>query len=109
MIIQSKKVWLADQFVEAQIEIDGGKIVNLYEYGAKPVDCDYGSSWILPGFIDVHCHGAYGFDTNDAQEEGLRNWVKNIVAEGVTGLLPTTITQSEEVLTNALKNVENVL
>ena len=27
MIIQSKKVWFADQFVEAQIEVKDGKIV----------------------------------------------------------------------------------
>ena len=109
MIIQSKKVWIADQFIGAQIEIDGGKIVNIYDYGEKPVDTDYGNERILPGFIDVHCHGAYGFDTNDAEEEGLRNWVANIVSEGVTALLPTTITQSEEVLTNALKNVAKVV
>ncbi|MEJ8735596.1 N-acetylglucosamine-6-phosphate deacetylase [Mediterraneibacter sp. ICN-202921] len=109
MIIQSKKVWLADQFVEAQIEVENGKIVNLYEYGTKAVDKDYGSERILPGFIDVHCHGAYGFDTNDADEEGLRHWIKNIVSEGVTALLPTTITQSEEVLTGALKNVAKVV
>lgn len=109
MIIQSRKVWFADQFVEAQIEIEDGKIVNIYNYMEKPVDCDYGSNWILPGFIDLHCHGAYGFDTNDAEEEGLRNWVRNIVNEGVTALLPTTITQSEEVLTNALKNVARVV
>ena len=109
MIIQSKKVWFADQFVEAQIEVEDGKIVDIYEYGTKPVDQDYGSNWILPGFIDIHCHGAYGFDTNDAEEEGLRYWVKNIVNEGVTALLATTITQSEEVLTNALKNVAKVV
>ena len=109
MIIQSKKVWFADQFVEAQIEVKDGKIVDICEYGTKPVDRDYGSSWILPGFIDIHCHGAYGFDTNDAEEEGLRYWVKNIVNEGVTGLLATTITQSEEVLTKALKNVAKVV
>ena len=30
MIIQSRKVWLADQFVEAQIEIEDGKIVNVF-------------------------------------------------------------------------------
>ena len=109
MIIQSKKVWLADQFLGAQIEVEDGKIVNIYEYDEKPVDADYGEQRILPGFIDLHCHGAYGFDTNDAEEEGLRYWVKNIVNEGVTALLPTTITQSEEVLTNALKNVAIVV
>lgn len=109
MIIQSKKVWLADQFVEAQIEIAGEKIIHVYDYGCKPVDRDYGAERILPGFIDVHCHGAFGFDTNDAEEQGLRYWVRNIVQEGVTALLPTTITQSEQVLTAALQNVAKVV
>lgn len=109
MIIQSKKIWIADQFIPAQIEINNGKIINIFPYDTKKVDCDYENKRILPGFIDIHCHGAYGFDTNDADENGLRFWIKNIVKEGVTSLLPTTITQSETVLTNALKNVANVV
>ena len=109
MIIQSTKVWIADQFMDAQIEVEDGKITDILPYGTKPADVDYGSSRILPGFIDIHCHGAYGFDTNDAEEEGLRYWTEHIVSEGVTSFLATTITQSEEVLTNALKNVAKVV
>ena len=109
MIIQSKKIWLADQFVAGQIEIVDGKIIGIYDYDEKEVDKDYGDNRILPGFIDIHCHGAYGFDTNDAKEDGLRYWLRNIVNEGVTSLLPTTITQSEEVLTNAVANVAKVV
>ncbi|HCY07099.1 MAG: N-acetylglucosamine-6-phosphate deacetylase [Erysipelotrichaceae bacterium] len=108
MIIQSKKVWLAGQFHPAQLEVEGNKIVAVLNYGTKEADKDYGDKRIVPGFIDVHCHGAYGFDTNDAHPEGLRKWLKNVTSEGVTGLLPTTITQSKEVLTNAIKNVVNV-
>ena len=109
MITQSKKIWLADQFVAGQIEIVDGKIVGIYDYDEKEVDKDYGDNRVLPGFIDIHCHGAYGFDTNDAKEDGLRYWLRNIVNEGVTALLPTTITQSEEVLTNAVANVAKVV
>ncbi len=109
MIIQSKQVWVGDQFFPFQLEIEDGKIVNLYAYDTKGVDKDYGELRIVPGFIDIHCHGAYTFDTNDANPEGLRNWSKHIVDEGVTAFLATTITQSEEVLTNAVKNVANVM
>ena len=109
MIIQSKKVWIADQFIPAQIEMDGGKITGIYPYGTKEADVDYGDKRIVPGFIDVHCHGAFTFDTNDAHQEGLRNWTKNIVSEGVTAFLATTITQSEEVLTDAVANVAKVM
>ena len=109
MIIQSKRVWIADQFIPAQIETEGGKIVAIGNYGAKPVDADYGNQRIIPGMIDVHCHGAYEFDTNYAEEAGLRKWAKNIVAEGVTAFLATTITQSAEVLTDAVANVAKVM
>lgn len=109
MIIQSKKVWIADQFIPAQVEVENGKIVRIAPYGAKQADADYGDKRILPGFIDVHCHGAYEFDTNYAEEAGLRNWAKNIVSEGVTAFLATTITQSEEVLTAAVSNVAKVM
>ena len=109
MLIQSKKVWIADQFIPAQIEIDHNKISNIYEYNEKQVDYDYDDKRIVPGFIDVHCHGAYGFDTNDANEEGLRNWTRGIVNEGITSMLPTTITQSKEVLIKALANVAKVV
>ncbi len=109
MIIQSKQVWVGDQFFPFQLEIEDGKIKNLYAYGTKEVDKDYGELRIVPGFIDIHCHGAYTFDTNDANPEGLRNWSKRIVDEGVTAFLATTITQSEEVLTKAVKNVARVM
>ena len=109
MIIQSKKVWLADQFMGAAIEMEDGKIKGVYPYGTKEVDVDYGDKRIVPGFLDIHCHGAFGFDTNDANEEGLRAWAKGIVTEGTTAFLATTITQSEEVLTNAVANVAKVM
>lgn len=109
MIIQSKKVWIADQFIPAQLELEDGIIKEIYPYNEKEVTKDYGDLRILPGFIDIHCHGAYGFDTNDADPEGLRKWTKGIVDEGVTSFLATTLTQSEEVLTNAVSNVAKVV
>ena len=109
MLIQSKKIWIADQFIAAIIATENGKITDILPYGSKPVDVDYGDKRIVPGFLDIHCHGAFEFDTNDANQEALRNWTKTIVSEGVTGFLATTITQSEEVLTKAVANVAKVM
>lgn len=108
MIIQSKRVWIEEQWAEAQIEILNEKINRIYPYNTKEVDIDYGNQRIYPGFIDTHCHGAVGFDTNEADEDGLKRWLKVAVKEGVTSLCPTTITQGEAVLTKALKNVVKV-
>ncbi|MCI8634112.1 MAG: N-acetylglucosamine-6-phosphate deacetylase [Eubacterium sp.] len=109
MLIQSNKVWLADQFVPAAIEMEGGKIKDILPLGVKETDVDYGDLRIVPGFLDIHCHGAYNFDTNDASEEGLRYWARQITDEGVTAFLATTVTQSEEVLTKAVANVAKVI
>lgn len=109
MWIQSKKVWIADQFIPASIKTEHGKIAAVCPYNSSPADIDYKDKRIVPGFMDIHCHGAYGFDTNDANEEGLRNWAKNIVSEGVTSFLATTITQSADVLTKAVANAADVM
>ena len=84
MVLQSRRVWLAGQFVPAQLEVADGKIVNVYPFGTKTADVDYGNKRIVPGFIDVHTHGAYGFDTNDGEPEGLRDWMRRIPEEGAT-------------------------
>ncbi len=109
MVLQSRRVWLAGQFVPAQLEVADGKIVNVYPFGTKTADVDYGNKRIVPGFIDVHTHGAYGFDTNDGEPEGLRDWMRRIPEEGVTSILPTTVTQMPEVLTKAVANVAKVV
>lgn len=109
MIIQSKKVWVAGVFMEAQIEMDKGKFKAIHPYNSHKPDQDYGDHWILPGMIDVHCHGGVGFDTNDATPEGLRMWAKSLLPEGITSFCPTTVTQSEEILTHALENVAQVI
>lgn len=109
MIIQSKNVWISGVFVACQIELEGKKIKQVYPYGSKSVDVDYNEDWIIPGMIDVHCHGGLGFDTNDANREGLVKWAQGLLKEGVTAFCPTTVTQSEEVLHKALKNVADTV
>lgn len=109
MVIQSKNVWIGSQFIEAQLIIENGKITGIAPYNTSIPDVDYGEDRILPGMIDIHCHGGLGFDTNDANHEGLRLWAEGLAKEGITGFCPTTVTQSEEVLTKALINVTEVV
>lgn len=108
MIIQSTRVWATSGFYPMQLEVKEGKIINVYPYNSKSIDHDYQDLRIVPGFIDVHCHGAYGFDTNYAQEAGLKEWIAKLPSEGVTAFCPTTITESKAVLTKAVENVKHV-
>lgn len=109
MILQSRRVWSSGLFSPLQLEITDGKIVRVLPYGTRPADVDYGTLRVIPGLIDVHTHGCYGFDTNDAQPEGLRDWMRRIPEEGVTSILPTTVTQMPDVLEAAVANVAQVV
>lgn len=60
---------------------------------------------LLPGFIDAHIHGGYGVDVMDATTEALQTLADKLPSEGTTSYLATTITQSDDEISNALKNV----
>ena len=109
MIIQSTRVYVAGSFMKAALETEDGVIRRILPYGSAEPDMDYVDRRIVPGFIDVHCHGAYGWDTNDATPDGLKQWAKGIPAEGVTGFLATTVTQMKPVLMKAVANVADVM
>ena len=47
---------------------------------------------VLPGFIDVHVHGALGADTMDADPAALVRMARFAAQHGVTAFLPTTMT-----------------
>ena len=54
MIIQGKRVWIGGQFLAAQLEIEGERIVRILPYGEKMPQVDCGDRRLVPGFIDVH-------------------------------------------------------
>ena len=69
---------------------------------------DFPSSWhLIPGMIDMHIHGAAGFDVMDATDEALAMISTALVQEGVTSFLATTMTEKSVDIENALKKVAN--
>jgi N-acetylglucosamine-6-phosphate deacetylase len=52
---------------------------------------DLGGAMLLPGFIDVHIHGAMGVDTMTASEDDLDRVSRFLAAHGVTAWLPTLV------------------
>lgn len=61
---------------------------------------------VVPGFIDEHVHGAAGSDAMDGTMEDLGKIANALAGEGTTAFLATTMTQSPENITKALKAVK---
>ncbi|WCK53546.1 N-acetylglucosamine-6-phosphate deacetylase [Aneurinibacillus sp. Ricciae_BoGa-3] len=57
---------------------------------------------VVPGMIDLHIHGAAGADVMDASREALKTIAAQLPAEGTTGFLATTMTQTEDAIEKAL-------
>ena len=64
---------------------------------------------VVPGFIDQHIHGAAGSDAMDGTVEDLSKIANAVAKEGTTAFLATTMTQSPENITNALKAVRDYI
>jgi N-acetylglucosamine-6-phosphate deacetylase len=99
------KPYLGDVYLE------DGKIAEAAPSLSKEADLQIdaaGKGWMLvPGFIDVHIHGAAGFDTMDATPEALSGMASALPKEGTTSFLATTMTQSDAAISRALQNASH--
>jgi N-acetylglucosamine-6-phosphate deacetylase len=60
---------------------------------------------LMPGFVDVHVHGAVGQEAMDGDVAGLRSMAKFFASRGVTSFLPTTWTASRTSTLAALRTI----
>jgi N-acetylglucosamine-6-phosphate deacetylase len=63
---------------------------------------------LLPGFIDLHVHGAMGHEVMDASPSGLEEMARFYASHGVTSFLATTWTANRPSIMNALELVEEM-
>lgn len=93
------------------IYIENGKISeigqSLKKEATRIIDGKEQSLFLLPGYIDIHIHGANGFDTMDSSQQAIEEIAKHLVKEGVTSFLATTMTQSDKNIEAALENLKN--
>ena len=108
-VIKSKNIFTEEGIVDGYIIINNNiENVQSGSYSGGDSVYDYQNAYILPGFIDIHIHGGYGEDAMDASFEGLKHLSKSLLSEGTTSFLPTTMTQSNENIIQALQNIKNV-
>jgi N-acetylglucosamine-6-phosphate deacetylase len=98
------------------LHVENGKIVGLGS-GEPPVSLsksmsahliDAQGQWAVPGFIDIHVHGADGFAVMDGATGSIAAIGRFHAGHGTTGWLPTTLTAPVSELEKSIQAVEAV-
>lgn len=64
---------------------------------------------VIPGFIDIHIHGACGCDVMDGDLESIQKIAEGVVTTGTTAFLATTMTMSQERIDTALQTTRDFM
>lgn len=113
MIFKNARVIFPDR-VEAgcDVLVEDGRIAGISTAGEKDWNShetiDLNGSYLAPGFIDLHVHGAMGRDTMEADPAAFEAICNYHATGGTTSLLPTTVTASTEEIIRVLRAVEQM-
>ena len=104
--IVNGKIILKDKIIENFAILYTDKIIDIVQNNeicdnAEIIDANGG--YVAPGLIDLHIHGYLGKDVCDGEEASIRTISKGLLANGVTGYLPTTMTEDMSVIRKALE------
>lgn len=112
MRIANGKVFDGQCFRERDVVVEGQTFSSIEASGN--VACGAGGAadtldasgcYVIPGLIDVHFHGAMGYDFCDASDEGISAIAAYEASRGVTSICPTTMTLPEERLVPIVASV----
>ena len=109
--IVNGKIILKDRILEGSALLYSDVIEGIIPLGSVPADAeiiDAKGGYVAPGLIDMHIHGYLGKDVCDGEEESIRTISKGLLANGVTGYLPTTMTVDMKVIRKALEVCRNL-
>ncbi|HJB00461.1 MAG TPA: N-acetylglucosamine-6-phosphate deacetylase [Candidatus Mediterraneibacter merdavium] len=101
ILLKNAQTYVGHVFQKKDILISDGKIGRIEECGVlssegydRVIDCE--GKKAVPGFIDVHTHGAAGIDVNAATAEGLETIARFFASQGTTSCLVSILTDTPE-------------
>ncbi len=109
MKIKSSRIWLHGIFMPACIQIENGRILSISPFVMDDDAENYGDRRIVPGFLDVHTHGAYMANPAHAEEKSMKEWISKLPLEGITGFLPTTYPVDFDVEEKSLRVLSSLM
>ncbi|MCM1533238.1 MAG: N-acetylglucosamine-6-phosphate deacetylase [Corallococcus sp.] len=89
------------KLVRTDIAANHGRIIAIDsdivpDEQTEVVDCS--GRFILPALVDIHTHGANGYDFNSADFDGMKKIMEFYVSHGVGTVFPTVMTDSDETI-----------
>jgi N-acetylglucosamine-6-phosphate deacetylase len=96
---------------EGLLVIEAGRIAyagpekDYAHQGAADIHRLEPDAMVLPGLIDLHCHGGFGTDFPSADEDAARKTIGSLHRSGTTTLLASLVTASREDLLSAISSL----
>ena len=91
-------VYKDHSFQRLNVLAEDGKITHIGEWISDPEAerVDLKGRRLVPGFLDIHTHGAAGVDVNSADTEGYEKICRFMASQGTTGWLGSVLTDTRE-------------
>lgn len=103
-ILPSATVWISNGKLK---RIEPSQVLDKIESDAELIDGN--GMWLIPGMIDVHIHGANGYDMMDGTEDSIQEVSRACAATGCTSFLATSVSSTIEDLLNMIRSVKSVI
>lgn len=95
--LTNARIYQRGSWIEGGVLVEDGVIASVQPgRTSAPADVDLGGAYLVPGFLDLHTHGAAGFDVNASSASELLEIGRFFAAHGVTGWNASILTDTQE-------------
>ncbi len=103
MFYKNARIFTKDfTFQMGGFEVDeNGCFQNVLRENIPADAVDLNGATVIPGLVDVHIHGAMGYDFSDGDAEGIQAMAAYLAKEGITSFAPASMTLPYETLSKA--------
>ena len=110
-LIKNAKIVTATEILEGHNLLISDGIIDYIgeDYPTSDMEINADGALLLPGFVDLHCHGGGGLEFMDASVDEIGKIAAFHLSHGTTSLLATTLASSDEELYSALDNLGEFL